>query len=143
MNLVSLVKQAKTKVISLVEAFHIYFIELYVHFRYPTKPTGSSVALSKKLSGFYYHDIFSEWVIQKFKFEHVIILTNINVEAKNIQFWAKVPQTHATEFLKDIVLLKCKDRTELERLVQNMGVDFAEAYGYSAGVCVITNKDIL
>jgi len=96
----------------------------------------------EKLQGIDYIDIISEWVNTKYRFEHVIILININVQAKNIEFWANVPQTHAIQFLKEVVILKCKDKSELQRLVQNTGLDFAEAYGYSGGVRIIDNKEI-
>lgn len=96
----------------------------------------------RKLRGLEYSDIVSQWVYLKFPFEHIIILSNINVEAKNIEFWAKVPKTEAIHFLKDIVLLRCKDISEMNRLINNIAPEFADAHGYSAGILITTNGEI-
>ncbi len=97
----------------------------------------------RKLSGFPYIEIISEWVKVKFPFQHVIILTNINVQVKTIKFWAKVPTSQVMEFLNDVVVMRCKDQTSMEELVTNIGFDFAEAYGYSGGKLILTNKESL
>src|SRR5438445_100940 len=80
----------------------------------------------KKLVSFDYTEILSQWIYFKFPYDHVIVLSNINVQAKNIQFWAKIPQKEVPHFLKDIVILRCKDVSELVRLVDNIGPDFAD-----------------
>lgn len=95
----------------------------------------------KKLLGFDYLDIISQWISLKFPVDHIIILLNINVEAKNVQFWAKIPQTEIGHFLKDTVVLRCKDESEMERLVSNIPPNFAEAYGYSCGNLITYNKE--
>jgi predicted transcriptional regulator len=95
----------------------------------------------KKLTGFDYTDILSQWVSTKYLYDHIIVLMNINVEAKNIQFWAKIPQTEIEHFLKDIVILRCKDQTQLIRLIENIPVEFAEAYGYSGGCLITYNRE--
>lgn len=97
---------------------------------------------SSKLKGMSYEDIISEWVLAKHRNNHIVVLTNINVQAKNIQFWAKVPTTDMVHFVKDIVILHCTDKTEVSRLVENIPSNFADAIGYSAGTLVINNKDI-
>jgi hypothetical protein len=95
----------------------------------------------RKLSGFTYVTVLCEWVSVKFPLEHVIILTNINVEAKNIHFWAKVPKTDAIEFTNDVVVLRCTDTSEMWTLITNIGEDFADAYGFCAGKLTMTNKE--
>lgn len=97
---------------------------------------------NKKLTGFDYLDILHVWVKTEYSGAHIILLTDINVEAKNLEFWAKIPRGQALEFLKDVVVLFCKDRTELERLISNIGSNFASAYGFSDGDLILTNKDL-
>lgn len=97
---------------------------------------------SSKLQGIEYNDVISEWVTLKYPLNHLIILTNINVEAKNIQFWAKVPKTDMIQFVKDLVILHCQDRSEVVRLAENIPISFADAHGYSAGSLIIYNKDL-
>jgi hypothetical protein len=96
---------------------------------------------SDKLTGFDIGEIIQEWVRFKYPSEHLIILTEVNVQAKNIQFWAKVPKTESQFFLKDLVVLFCKDKSEVIRLVENIPRDFADAKGFSAGELLIDNED--
>jgi hypothetical protein len=95
-----------------------------------------------KLYSLDYQSLITDWVSKAYKFQHIIVLTNVNVEAKNIQFWAKVPTTSMSHFLKDVVILRCSDKSEVIRLVGNIPPEFADAQGYSAGSLLITNKDI-
>jgi hypothetical protein len=107
-------------------------------------PIGRVEAMPKtesKLSGFTYHEILAQWVYSKYYNENLIVLTDINVEAKDIQFWAKVPQTEMGHFLKDVVIVHCKDKGEVQRLVENIHPNFAEAYGFSGGTLFTYNKE--
>jgi hypothetical protein len=106
-----------------------------------TETAGEPYRNSAKLNGFDFEEVISQWVYLKYPREHLIILVNINVEAKNIQFWAKVPKTDSKHFLKDLVVLYCKDKTEVLRLVDNIPVEFAEAYGFSAGCMITFNRE--
>jgi hypothetical protein len=111
-------------------------------FSYPvsqTKPT--PYRKSDKLTGFDIGDLIPEWVKFKYPSEHLIVLTEVNVQAKNIQFWAKIPKTDSQFFLKDLVVLFCKDKSEVIRLVENIPRDFADAKGFSAGELLIDNED--
>jgi hypothetical protein len=96
---------------------------------------------SDKLTGFDVGELIPEWVKFKYPSEHLIVLTEVNVQAKNIQFWAKVPKTESQFFLKDLVVLFCKDKSEVIRLVENIPRGFADAKGFSAGELLIDNKD--
>jgi hypothetical protein len=96
---------------------------------------------SDKLTGLDLGDMIPEWVNFKYPSEHLIVLTEVNVQAKNIQFWAKVPKAESQFFLKDLVILFCKDKSEVIRLVENIPKDFADARGFSAGELIIDNKD--
>jgi hypothetical protein len=116
-----------------------YFITGAEKYRYPSTP--ASFSSSPKLFGFDYPEILSQWIAFKYPREHIIVLLNINVQAKNIQFWAKVPQTDMKYFLQDTVILRCKDKSEVIRLVENIPPDFADAYGYSAGSLFTYNKE--
>lgn len=97
--------------------------------------------ITEKLFGVSYYDLICHWVNTVFKSEFVIVLTDINVQAKNIEFWSKVPVDKAVNFLQDVVVLRCKDRSEVIRLIENIPKEFAEAYGFAAGVFFIHNKD--
>lgn len=100
------------------------------------------VKLRPKLEGFDYLDILHVWVKSEYSGSHVVILTDVNTEAKDVEFWARIPKGQALEFLKDVIILNCKDKTELEKLVPSIGTKFATAYGFSDGELFLTNKEL-
>lgn len=104
-------------------------------------PVSQPYRNSAKLQGFEIEELLAQWIGLKHPKEHIIVLTDINVQAKNIQFWARVPKTDMQFFLKDIVVLHCKDKTEVLRLLENIPAKFAEAYGFSAGLPIAHNKE--
>lgn len=104
--------------------------------------TEDETVTPSKLYGMSYPALIADWVYKSFKLQHIIVLTNVNVEAKNIQFWAKVPTTSMAWFLEDVVILRCQDRSEVIRLVENIPSEFADAQGYSAGLLITTNKEM-
>ena len=93
--------------------------------------------------GISYVDVVAQWIKSHHSNKHIIALHNINVQAKNIDFWARVPKSDIQYFLEDVVLLICKDVPEMTRLIDNISEDFAEAYGYSKGVFVHSNVESL
>lgn len=113
-------------------------------FKYTVTPLAQEdeTAMPSKLYGLDYSELITEWISKVYKFQHIIVLNNINVEAKNIQFWAKLPTTSRSPFLKDVVILRCTDKSEVMRLVENIPLEFADAHGYSAGSLITTNKEM-
>jgi len=117
-----------------------------------TKPTSKNVhkkegpSLSydfgkSKLHSLSYSSIIDSWVFLHFHGQTVIVLTNINVQAKNIEFWAKIPPEQKIKFVNDVSILKCKDRREMFKLLGNIGQDFADAKGYIDGIEVASNME--
>jgi hypothetical protein len=99
------------------------------------------ISLSRGVTGSTYSQWISESLVRMYPNCHVVVLTNINVSAKNVSFWAKVPVLDMPSFTKDVVTLRCKDKSEVVRLVDNISVDFADAKGYSSGKCIASNGD--
>ncbi len=105
-------------------------------------PSKTHTLTYDKLLGFDYSDILTEWVQKKYPRENLVIMTDINVAAKNLEFWAKLPAKSAGLFLKDVAVLRCKDYSEVERIVENTPYDFANALGisYSGSTRVLTTN---
>lgn len=94
-----------------------------------------------KLTSMCYENIIVDWVRFKYPQKNLVVLLNVNVSVKNIYFWAKMPKKDAVHFLGDVVILMCKDKPEVFRLIENMGSDFADAYGFSSGEQIASNKE--
>lgn len=96
-----------------------------------------------KLMSASYENIIVDWVKLKYPQKNLVVLLNVNVSVKNIYFWAKMPKKDAVHFLGDVVILMCKDKPEVFRLIENMGSDFADAYGFSSGEQITSNKELV
>lgn len=106
----------------------------FSHYSYFDKieTQGTSVDRTwKKLEGFDYPSILIEWAKSKYPGESIVVLYDINTSAKSLEFWAKVPAVSRGPFLKDVAVLRCKDHTEMSRLVRNIEPAFASAIGIS------------
>ena len=65
-----------------------------------------------KLESISYSSIIDEWIYLTFNNQIIIVLTYINVQAKNLEFWAKVPSKEKIKKNEDLFkleLTKTKD----------------------------------
>lgn len=85
--------------------------------------------------------IVGAWVKTQFLHENIVVLTDINVSAKDASFWLKLPQHYRPHFLGDFVVLMCGDKNEIFRLCDSISRDFAEASGYSGGQLIYWNEE--
>jgi hypothetical protein len=83
-------------------------------------------------------DLIKFWITDS---DNVVALLNINLTAKDLSFWANVPRESVRHFLKDIVILHCKDESQVKELTLKVGKNFADAYGFSKGVLIINNTE--
>lgn len=103
------------------------------YFKINKKGLAKLIFGDSKLQSRSYTSIIDDWVAFNFVNQIVIVLTNINVQVKNIDFWAKIPVEQKIKFMEDVVILRCKDKSEMMMLIGNIGQDFAEAKGYIDG----------
>lgn len=106
-----------------------------------SKTSVSNDAYVGKLVSLDYAELVHSWAKTNTLFTHFVVLTNLNLSVKGIRFWTKIPKVDMHHFLKDVVVLRCKDKSEVLRLVENTGLDFADAQGYAEGMLVATNKE--
>lgn len=97
-----------------------------------------------KIEAYSWVEVLSTWVKHAHPSEHVIVLTNLEASAKGVSFWARLPRDRVDDLLQDVVVLRCKDKPEVFRLIDSIPPAFAEAYGFSAGQILETNfeKDV-
>lgn len=85
--------------------------------------------------------ILVDWVGLKFPSDHIVILHDINVSAKEASFWLKLPQHYRPHFLGDYVVLTCGSGNEVFRLCDSIPRVFAQAFGFSGGKLVYWNEE--
>lgn len=130
----------KLKVIKILDTLSAFYKALLFGIKFALQ-TEIRAFGNTKLQGISYYEIIDQWVNCFFKNQYVIILTNVRVETKNIAFWAKLPNNYKIQFVEDVIILRCKDKSEIEMLVRNIEEEFAEAIGYANGTRCITNID--
>lgn len=105
------------------------------------EPTNSKFNRKGKIFSLSYGDILSEWIFLNAPTEYIITLENVDVEEKNINFWARLPSDKRIQFLEDVVIFRCKDRSEMIMLIRNIPIAFATAVGYFEGVKLYSNSE--
>lgn len=86
-------------------------------------------------------DVLTSWVRAAFPVDYIVILTEINIAAKDSSFWLKLPQHYRPHFLGDYVVLTCGSTNDVYRLCDSIPIDFAIAYGFSGGVLIEDNTE--
>lgn len=93
----------------------------------------------EKISAFSWMEVLSTWVRRTYPGDHLVILTNLDASAKGVSFWARLPKDKVEDLLQDVVVLHCKDKPEVFRIVESIPTHFADAYGFSASELIDTN----
>lgn len=93
----------------------------------------------KNILGFDTRDIIEEWVEYKFSKEYVVVLMDINISEKSMEFWEGIPYTKKIVFSKEIIVLKCKDFRQVSQIIESVEREFAIALGFKAGNLVVSN----
>lgn len=95
-----------------------------------------------KVNGHSMLEVLSFWATVTYPLENLVVLTNVDVSAKGVSFWARLPKEKVEDLMQDIVVLRCKDRAEVFRLISSTPTSFADAYGFAGGKLVGTNSDV-
>ena len=95
----------------------------------------------EKVNGHSWIEILCVWVNVTYSMRDVVVLYNVNVSAKGVSFWAKIPREKIEDLMQDVIVLRCKDRAEVFRLISSIPPSFADACGFVAGRFIGTNEE--
>lgn len=72
----------------------------------------------------------------------ILVLEDIDISQKSSNFWSSMPLEDTRKFTKDLVVLRCKNLQETEKLFHSISRGFAKASVYLNGSLIYTNEDI-
>jgi hypothetical protein len=87
----------------------------------------------KKIEGFSYLDILHDWIRVNHRSGYRVVLYDIDVSFRPTDFWRKIPAENALLLNKDVVVLYCKDASQVIAICESINVDFANALGFKDG----------
>jgi hypothetical protein len=93
----------------------------------------SVFAKDERLKGYELERVLWTWVNFTHPGKNVVILHNLDPEAKGTSFWLRIPQDKVRELLNDIVVIRCDSQKDVIDLVDSVPEHFAQAYGYCVG----------
>lgn len=85
-------------------------------------------------------ELLPEWSARIWPNEFLVCLCHIDPAARSQRFWSMLKKEQITEMLKDVVVLRCKDLTEMETLIESIDRNFADAVGVCNGRLLLTNQ---
>lgn len=101
---------------------------------YPEESTGYKRILynnSGKIAGVSFESIMGPWLAINMPHESVIILRNIDISKKGIEFWIKLSRDSVFPFIgKEFVILRCKDEDSAEEILRSIPTNFADAISF-------------
>ena len=121
------------------EKLHCTFSSIKEYKKY----MGSAIGMKERnIFGMSYKELIGDWVGMNFDGEHVLVLTDIDLTQKPDYFWENIPYLRKVAFSEEVVILKCKDFSQLQRIVDSIEPGFANAWGYRAGMLITTNGGV-
>ena len=105
-----------------------------------TRYMGSAVGMKERnVIGLSYQEAIQSWVESNFSGEYVIVLTEIDLTKKPSVFWENIPYIKKIAFTNEIVVLRCKDQGQMDRIIDSIEPGFAVAWGFKNGQLVRLN----
>lgn len=95
---------------------------------------------SAKMEGFSYEEVLTQWVRDRYPYDAVVVMTNIDVSERSLSFWARLPKEKIESLTKDIVVLRCNSRAEIIELADSIDSKFADTYAFYAGKLIGFNS---
>lgn len=93
----------------------------------------------KDLVGVHTYEVLAAFVKAKYPGEYVVVLSDVDLASKDDAFWRKLPKEKVSQFKKDFVVLRCKDRKQAMDISTSTDSGFATAYAFQDGVLIDTN----
>jgi hypothetical protein len=87
-------------------------------------------------------EVIPQWSSRVWPNEYIVCLFNIDPSAKGPKFWSIIDKEKRIELLKDVVVLRCKDKTEMNNLLDSIDKNFASAIGVFNGSLVGSNVGV-
>jgi hypothetical protein len=121
------------------EKYSLYFNEFSTYWTHVGKAEHLFGDTKEKLEGFTYSEVIGQWVRQRFPYESVVVLKDINVGERGLSFWAKIPKEKIERIQKDIIILRCGSKENAIEIVDSIEPTFAEAFAFSGGILINYN----
>jgi hypothetical protein len=119
--------------------YSLYFNEFNVYWIHVGRAEYLFEDKRSKLEGFTYSELIGQWVRQKYPFENIVLLKDVNVEERGLSFWAKIPKDKIEHIQKDVIILRCGSKENACEIVDSIEPNFAEAFAFSGGVLINYN----
>lgn len=113
--------------------FSLYFNDFQTYWKHVGVTQAMFTKTDSKLEGFSYGEIITHWVRQRYPYENIAILKDVNVEERGLSFWAKIPKDKLEHIQKDVIVLRCGSKEKACEIVDSVEHDFAEAFAFSEG----------
>jgi len=69
----------------------------------------------------------------------IVVITDIDLSNKNAAFWYNMSDISRAVLLHDVVLFRCKDIRQMDRLVDSIPKNFAKAIAFKNGEVIGIN----
>lgn len=128
---------SKFKSISFKQDFNSFKDYWYLRGKFSEKP----YTVSNRAQGFSMEALLERWISCDVEFydKILVVLSDIEVSSRSIDFWKSLGPKEANLFTRDLVILVCKDLDQGFKLVESISKSFANAWLINNGQVLIDN----
>ena len=91
---------------------------------------------SSKLFLFSYLEMVEGWIKLNLSNEYAIALMVVDIGERDEAFWENVPYLEKAVFSSDVIILRCGDLIQQQRIMKYLDTNFVAAYAFEAGLPV-------
>jgi hypothetical protein len=111
------------------------------------KAVGKEEALSRlttcdgKVYGASYKEVIAEWSKRIWPGEFLVAMLEPDYSMKGPAFMARLTSQQRHRMMQDVVILRAKDKTEAEHLLESIDITMSEAYLVHNGNVLLSNNE--
>lgn len=122
--------------------YGLYFNSVKDYWQHVGSVSQKMLQDNAKLDSYSLEEVLSKWAISLYSTSAFIILYNLNVSAKDIAFWARIPHSTLQHLSHDVVIMRCSDKREVYSLLESTPTEFANAIGFCNGLRLSSNWEM-
>lgn len=100
----------------------------------------TSTSKDGRMYGFSMLEVIQYWSSRLWLNQYIVALVDVDPASKGSDFWNRLTRDQKENLNQEIVILKCKDRTELMNLTDSIDPSFATSYGLLNGNLLVSNE---
>jgi hypothetical protein len=122
------------------QEFNRYFNNLKEYWKHHGAFYKYDLDHTTKMEGFSWGEVMTHWVRDRYPYDAIVVMTNINVSERSLSFWARLPKDKIECMQRDVVILRGNSRSEIMEIAESIDSKFADTFAFYSGKLIGGNQ---